>query len=296
MGIKGLWPLLEPFSVRKPLYELQGKTVAIDLAGWICESLCVVDYEVQARFYLRYDDSLIPCGLFYNAFMRHRHTHQHKRAINNILFYIYFDSNLFFRTCYLLMSGVNPVFVLDGCAPELKHGVISQRNQIQFRGAAPRSQSNPTNDGIEKPKRKLTTKGRTQFNYVLRQCEELIKAMGSRSVQAPGEAEAFCAHLNAVNLVDGIISQDSDCFGYGARRVYRNFTMSMQKTAGAIGGSVDVYDLDTVQSSMDFGRNKIVLMALLCGCDYRPEGVDGVGREGIQKLFALYKENEILER
>lgn len=53
MGIKELWPFLNPYCVRKPLFELQGKTVAIDLAGWICESLCVVDYEVHARFYLR---------------------------------------------------------------------------------------------------------------------------------------------------------------------------------------------------------------------------------------------------
>lgn len=53
MGIKELWPFLNPYCERKPLYELQGKVVAIDLAGWICESLCVVDYEVQAKFYLR---------------------------------------------------------------------------------------------------------------------------------------------------------------------------------------------------------------------------------------------------
>lgn len=53
MGIKGLWSILDAFSERKPLYELFGKTVAIDLAGWICESLCVVDYQVQAKFYLR---------------------------------------------------------------------------------------------------------------------------------------------------------------------------------------------------------------------------------------------------
>lgn len=57
MGIKELWSILNPYCERKPLYELQGKVVAIDLAGWICESLCVVDYVVQAKFYLRYAKS-----------------------------------------------------------------------------------------------------------------------------------------------------------------------------------------------------------------------------------------------
>lgn len=53
MGIKELWGILAPYCDRKPLYELQGKVVAIDLAGWVCESLNVVDYMVQPKFYLR---------------------------------------------------------------------------------------------------------------------------------------------------------------------------------------------------------------------------------------------------
>jgi len=53
MGIKNLWSLLSPYCERKPLYELEGKTVAVDLAGWVCESLNVVDYVVQPRMYLR---------------------------------------------------------------------------------------------------------------------------------------------------------------------------------------------------------------------------------------------------
>lgn len=191
------------------------------------------------------------------------------------------------------MSGVNPVFVLEGTAPTLKHDVISKRNEIQFRGAQPRKQKETADKSLQTQKK--SSKGRSQFNYVLKQCEELIKSMGLHCVQAPGEAEAFCAQLNEAKLVDGIISQDSDCFAYGARRVYRNFTMSMQKTATAIGGAVDVYDLDVVRKSMDFGRNKIILMALICGCDYCP-GVDGIGIDAIKKLFFLYSDDEIMER
>lgn len=41
-----------------------------------------------------------------------------------------------------------------------------------------------------------TVQGRTQFNHVLKQCEELLKHMGLECIQAPGEAEAYCAFLN----------------------------------------------------------------------------------------------------
>lgn len=182
--------------------------------------------------------------------------------------------------------------MLEGTAPAMKHQVIAKRNQIQFRGAKPRaqpSQQSTQNVGSQ-------AKGRTRFNYVLKQCEELLRSMGLHCVQGPGEAEAFCAHLNARGAVDGVISQDSDCFAYGAVRVFRNFSLSMQGSVGSIGGSVDVYDLSVVQRSIDFGRNKIVVMALLCGCDYCPEGVGGVGRDAVQKLFSMYSEAEILNR
>lgn len=193
--------------------------------------------------------------------------------------------------------------MLEGTAPVLKHQTIAKRNQIQFRGARPRKNT-PTNDAQEQSQSsssaatlaKKSNKGRTRFNYVLKQCEELIRSMGLQCVQGPGEAEAFCAHLNAYGLVDGVISQDSDCFAYGARRVFRNFSLSMQGTAGSIGGSIDIYDLDIVEKSMDFGRNKIIVMALLCGCDYCPEGIGGVGRDAVQKLFAIYSEVDILDR
>lgn len=50
-----------------------------------------------------------------------------------------FSRNLFFRTIYLLLEDINPIFVLEGDAPELKRDVMAARNAIQFKGAAPKS-------------------------------------------------------------------------------------------------------------------------------------------------------------
>ncbi|XP_055706436.1 flap endonuclease GEN [Phlebotomus papatasi] len=246
MGIRDLWSILEPYHDRKPLYELSGKVVAIDLGGWVCENQNVVEYPIQPRLYLR---------------------------------------NLFHRTCYLLLANVTPVFVLEGEAPTLKYDEIARRNDIQFRGAAPKN-----------PKvKKDTKKGRTRFNGVLKLCESLLASMGVECVQAPGEAEAFCAHLNRDGLVDGVVSQDSDCFAYGARIVYRNFSVAKQGSVAASGGAVDVYDMDKISPILDLGQNKMVLLALLAGCDYCPEGVTGVGKDSVIKLLSQYPEQEILQ-
>lgn len=115
-------------------------------------------------------------------------------------------------------------------------------------------------------------------------------------------------------MVDGVISQDSDCFAYGATKVYRNFSVSKQGQSAAQGGSVDVYDLNKVCQQMgkksnaihskliylmffsEFGQNKIIAMALLCGCDYCPDGVHGIGKDAVMKFIQSHSEHDVLDR
>lgn len=58
------------------------------------------------------------------------------------------------------------------------------------------------------------------------QCLEMLESLGIPWVQAAGEAEAMCAHLDAGGQVDGCLTNDGDAFLYGAQTVYRNFTMN----------------------------------------------------------------------
>ncbi|KAI4495381.1 hypothetical protein M0802_008771 [Mischocyttarus mexicanus] len=119
--------------------------------------------------------------------------------------------------------------------------------------------------------------------------------MGIACVQSEGEAEAMCAYLNEDGLVDGCISQDSDCFLYGAKVVYRNFSMSSQGNRSGTGGAIDEYRIDKIEDILNLGRNKMIALALLCGCDYN-EGVNGVGKEAALKFFKTVSDSCILER
>ncbi|CAL7945674.1 unnamed protein product [Xylocopa violacea] len=178
------------------------------------------------------------------------------------------------------MQGISPVFVLEGKAPTLKHNTIAKRNNIR--------------SGFRE--RKTARKGgRSQFNRILNECKEMLLYMGLACVQGHGEAEAMCAYLNEDGLVDGCISQDSDCFLYGAKVVYRNFCASAQGNRGGTGGAVDEYSLEKIERILNLGRNKMIALALLCGCDY-DEGLNGVGKEAAMKLFKIATDEDILDR
>lgn len=83
MGIKHVWPILSPFCERRPLYELEGKTVAVDLSCWICEAQNIAEYEVQPRMYLRYILQVYTYCLFSEGFFFQ------KSLLQNMLFATY---------------------------------------------------------------------------------------------------------------------------------------------------------------------------------------------------------------
>jgi len=85
------------------------------------------------------------------------------------------------------------------------------------------------------------------------------------------------------------VTQDSDCFLYGARIVYRNFNASGN-------GSVDVYCMESIEKKLNIGRNKMIALSLLCGCDYDEKGVNGIGKETAFKFLKMLDDDLVLDR
>jgi hypothetical protein len=99
--------------------------------------------------------------------------------------------------------------------------------------------------------------------------EEIIKLLqlfGIPYVEAPSEAEAQCAALEELGLVDGIVTEDSDVFVFGGQVVYKNiFEDKMYAEA---------YLASDAKREMGLGRNAMVALAMLLGSDYT-DGVKG---------------------
>ncbi|XP_061178146.1 flap endonuclease GEN homolog 1-like [Saccostrea echinata] len=187
-----------------------------------------------------------------------------------------FLRNLFFRVSHLLQLGIHLVFVIEGRAPDLKQQVMAKRQESRY--------ANKKAVGGQR------RGGRRNFNACLRECCEMLDYLGVPYVQSSGEAEATCAALNATGVVDGCLTNDGDAFLYGARTVYRNFTMNTKDP------HVECYSMTDVEERLGLTREKLIAMALLLGCDYLPKGVPGVGVERVVKLMNSLTTPNVLKR
>ena len=107
----------------------------------------------------------------------------------------------------------------------------------------------------------------------------VLDAFGFECRTAPGEAEAELAYLNRVGVIDAILSDDVDCFLFGAKTVIRNSssTLSGNKKHGAKnahgkddGQHVNIYHFDELMEHPDIQLTQggLILIALLRGGDY----------------------------
>ncbi|KAJ7552401.1 hypothetical protein O6H91_06G054200 [Diphasiastrum complanatum] len=100
------------------------------------------------------------------------------------------------------------------------------------------------------------------------ECQELLQMFGLPYVIAPMEAEAQCAFMDSIQLVDGVVTDDSDVFLFGGRNVYKNIFDDRKY--------VETYYMKDVEAELGINREKLIHMALLLGSDYT-EGVSGIG-------------------
>ncbi|KAL8471410.1 hypothetical protein ACS0TY_028897 [Phlomoides rotata] len=100
------------------------------------------------------------------------------------------------------------------------------------------------------------------------ECQELLQMFGLPYIIAPMEAEAQCAFMELSNLVDGVVTDDSDAFLFGAQSVYKNIFDDRKY--------VETYLMKDIENEIGLDREKLIRMALLLGSDYT-EGISGIG-------------------
>ena len=127
-------------------------------------------------------------------------------------------------------------------------------------------------------------KQETQVNMVtadmVDDIHHLLHLMGIPFIVAPAEAEAQCATLDTLGLVDGVVTDDSDVFLFGAQRVYRQMFSR--------GAGVQIYQASTILRALRMNRERMIAVSYLTGSDYS-DGIEHVGIVAAVEILQLFE-------
>ena len=140
-----------------------------------------------------------------------------------------------------------------------------QQNEAQKELFARLIHTSPTQlgerrEGLLKQYRHFSSQNAFVSEDVVVDIAEILKIFGIPFIFAPGEAEAQCAFLEMMGLVDGVISNDSDVFAFGGKSLYKDFFLDNQY--------VQAYRIEDIEKELGLNRERIIEYAILEGCDY----------------------------
>jgi flap endonuclease-1 len=211
---------------------------------------------------------------------------QHLSSFNGMTFavdtnvylykYLYGKSNhidgMFFMVNKFKKFGITPIFIFDGKPPTEKTNTIIQRREVKQklhnRISDLKAQINDNEEQNEIKEEILNIEKRIVFVSldIIQSTKELFDLMGVSYIDATTEAEQYCAKLNHMGIVSGVVSEDMDTIACGTKIVLRNFSNRDDM--------VDVYYLDNILTEMNISYDSFIDMCILLGNDYmqRPKG------------------------
>lgn len=139
---------------------------------------------------------------------------------------------------------------------------------------------------VQKQQHEKASKGKVT-NELVDDIKDLLLLFGFPWVDAPAEAEAQCAYLDSSGLVDGVVSNDSDVFLFGASNVFRNVFSSKH--------DVEHYSASEIKSVLGLNQELLVKLAMLLGSDYT-DGVHGVGVVNSLEILKAFSGDDGLTR
>ncbi|XP_076912303.1 single-strand DNA endonuclease 1-like [Bidens hawaiensis] len=187
---------------------------------------------------------------------------------------------LFHRLRALIALNCSLIFVTDGSIPGIK--VSTYRRRLHLDNERTRDESSSNKNAP------LQRNMGSEFSCMIKEAKILGSALGVPCLDGIEEGEAQCALLDSESLCDGCFSSDSDIFLFGARTVYRDICLGE-------GGHVVCYEMDDIEKNLGFGRNSLIALAVLLGCDYSP-GVRGIGPDIACQIVRSYGESAVLQR
>ena len=206
----------------------------------------------------------------------------------------------------LITEGVKLIYVFDGEAPELK-GKTKEKRLEAKRLAKEKFEKAKEEEDVEAMGKYARSEVHLDEQKI-NESKELLSAMGIAVVQAPSEGEAQASFMAKDNKeIYAVASQDYDCLMFKAPLLIQNLSMSRRRKTYS--GYKEIFpqiiSLDDVLKELEINQEQLICLGILCGTDYNPRGVKGLGPkkslkfvkefESKEKIFQAVEEHEKLE-
>jgi flap endonuclease-1 len=201
-------------------------------------------------------------------------------------------SGLFYRNMNLILEGVKLVYVFDGEAPKLKNKTKELRMEAKDEARQ------KYKEAMEREDIEAMGKYARSDVYLdeqkIKESKELISAMGIAIVQAPGEGEAQASYMAKEKLVYAAASQDYDCLMFKTPLLIQNLSLARKRKTPSGYREVfpQIIELHEVLKELEINQEQLICLGILCGTDYNPGGVKGLGPKKSLKFVKEHKTKE----
>ncbi|MEM5814928.1 MAG: flap endonuclease-1 [Candidatus Aenigmatarchaeota archaeon] len=203
-------------------------------------------------------------------------------------------SGLFYRTVNFIEVGIKPVYVFDGEPPIFKKS--TQEKREESRRIAEEKMRKALEDGKVEEVLKYAQATARLSKEIVDEAKKLLELMGVPYVQAPSEGEMQAAYMAKKGDVWASASQDYDSLLVGSPRLIRNLNLTGKRKLPGKEVYIDIkpelVELEEVLKNLNIGREQLIVIGILVGTDYNPEGIEKIGPK---KALKLVKEKKSLE-
>jgi len=197
---------------------------------------------------------------------------------------------LFTRFSRLLEYNIKLVFVFDGKVPDLKRKEQERRHELKVEAEKQFEAAKEVED-VEAMKKFAARTSRLTLDMV-EEAKKLLAAMGIPHFIAPSEGEAQASFIVKQGDAYALVSQDADCFLFGAPRYIKNLTLSeKRKKIGRLAYEKVVPELLSLSDNLNnlgMDHDQFIALAMLIGTDYNIGGIKGIGPKKAVGLVKLY--------
>ncbi|MBS3052665.1 MAG: flap endonuclease-1 [Candidatus Aenigmarchaeota archaeon] len=201
-------------------------------------------------------------------------------------------SGLFYRTLKWSETGIKPIFVFDGEYPKFKRNTVKEREEK--REESLRKWTEAVEEGRKEDIMTYAQASSRLTSEIIDESKKLLDCLGVPWIQAPSEGEAQASFLVKNGEAYAVGSQDTDSLLFGSERLIRNLSITGKRKLPRQEKWIEVkpllFDLQLILSELNITKEQLIILGMLVGTDYSPEGVKGIGPKNALKLVTEHKD------